>query len=596
MSSRKPGYVVGILLLAVVMTAPQILAGAAAGYVVYMTRSWPFPTPPGMGIGRGVHKMFSSASLWQDKLTLINDTKAADGTFDCVISMKDPETGETSKIELTLPDGSHFQNLMFGDRLWLTRTGETYEVVDGALKESPTVIPVRRVREHQRFLWNGDPAIVEQTPTGFAVSIAQNDAWKLVGNVVFPDFGRERSFAGSSVPVTLAPLFSPKSSIEVYNSGDDLHVFLQNDGRLLYHKGLELDIEQSATPIPTVISNTREEGTVQPVGATDETNSIREENNDEDLTGWSLVRELPAPENKMGSFAYGLVIDGQPAALIVDDVASGNAVGHIYQFDGTTWSESASQRFPFGSYFFRTLTSRDGQRSYAVVTTTTQMVHAFALELTGIRKINGLDRWQNLVLMDLAFNGTFPLITLVLGIVLSAGIWILMRWYTKPDYEFGTHTVKLASVGWRGIARLIDLGLIGVTTVGLGWLMTQGLDWLTLAESLNLHVDHPTVRFALKVTCVLAIWLVAVVSAGLFAQAAWGITPGKWLCRLRTVRTSLRPIGFARSFAREIMFFVDCGHFLCWTPGIVSIACTGCRQRLGDLVADTIVIESRSLK
>ena len=74
-------------------------------------------------------------------------------------------------------------------------------------------------------------------------------------------------------------------------------------------------------------------------------------------------------------------------------------------------------------------------------------------------------------------------------------------------------------------------------------------------------------------------------------QAKWEITPGKWLCRLRTVRTSLRPCGFARSLAREIVFFVDCGNFICWTPGILSIALTDHRQRLGDLVADTIVVE-----
>ena len=43
-------------------------------------------------------------------------------------------------------------------------------------------------------------------------------------------------------------------------------------------------------------------------------------------------------------------------------------------------------------------------------------------------------------------------------------------------------------------------------------------------------------------------------------------------------------------------FFVDSISLFCWTPGIVSIALTNRRQRLGDLVADTVVVETRSMK
>lgn len=144
------------------------------------------------------------------------------------------------------------------------------------------------------------------------------------------------------------------------------------------------------------------------------------------------------------------------------------------------------------------------------------------------------------------------------------------------------------------MARLIDLGLIASTTVGLGWLATRGLDWSTFFESSNLKVNHPTIPIVRQAGVMMVVWLV-MSEIGLIAiQATWGITPGKGLCGLKTVQTSLRPCGFARSVAREIVFFFDTCNLICWTPGIVSISFSNKRQRLGDLVADTIVVESRS--
>ena len=188
-----------------------------------------------------------------------------------------------------------------------------------------------------------------------------------------------------------------------------------------------------------------------------------------------------------------------------------------------------------------------------------------------------------------------PVGMLVLGCIIGLGTWFLMWWYTKSDYGFGVQNVTLASLGWRGLARLMDLGLIVLSMVAIGWAMTRGFDWLTLFEALNLRVDHPTKHVAARVASILAVWLVVVVVSLLVTQANWGVTPGKWLCGLRTLRTTLKPCGFARSLAREVVMCVDACNFLCWTPGIVSIALTDCRQRLGDLVADTLVVEVRSL-
>jgi uncharacterized RDD family membrane protein YckC len=228
--------------------------------------------------------------------------------------------------------------------------------------------------------------------------------------------------------------------------------------------------------------------------------------------------------------------------------------------------------------------------------TTVGVTHFYSVDASGFRKTKAIDSDIEQFLSNLLLPMLILVSTLALGIALGGAIACLMWWSTKPDYEFGVQQVKLASLSWRGCSRLIDLGTIGFSTVVFGLLLTLNLDWLALADSLNMHIHHPAAYWAGRVAVILAAWLVFAVIAMLTSQAVWGITPGKWLCRLRTVRTSLRPCGFARSLAREIVFFVDCCNFICWTPGIVSIAFSDKRQRLGDFVADTIVVDSRSLK
>ena len=154
---------------------------------------------------------------------------------------------------------------------------------------------------------------------------------------------------------------------------------------------------------------------------------------------------------------------------------------------------------------------------------------------------------------------------------------------------------------WQGTRhehlRLIDFALIGLTTLGLGAALTRGLDWLSLLEAINLHVDHPTVPIAARATAILALWLASYVLTLLIVRGRTDLTTtGKWLCGLRMLRSILKPCGFARSLAREVVLCVDACHFLCWAPGIVTIPLTDCRQRLGDLVADTLVVEAKSLK
>ncbi|MDB5342244.1 MAG: hypothetical protein JWP89_621 [Schlesneria sp.] len=593
MSSRKPGYIVGITVLALVLSLPQIVGGLVTGWSVYhRVRTGPAyqlfgPTP--------AHHILEVSSFWQGKFAY---TIAANRGLDqWTIRLTNPKTGEFDKLDLSFPGGSFLSFVPFvaGDRIWVLGRNGSFEIVDGALQDSKLVAPSFAEYDGRNFLWKGDPAVISMSPAGFTVSAFQNGVWTPVGHVDVPDFGRERMLGGIPIRFVMGSLFSGTSRIQVLNSDDGLHVFLHNEGRIFHHKGLDLNVES----LPTLTTSTSPNPNKPPtsVVALDQpVSALKASNSDADLAGWSLIGDTPVIGNQAQVCAFGMLIRGQPAALIVENAMSGNAIGHFYKHDGTTWNEVESLAFPFGSFRFRAVTSHDGQRSYVVTTTATGVCHVYALDSTGVHKVNYFDENATSLATSFYLLGHALFVLLMLGIVLGAATGLLMRWFTKPEYEFGTQTVRLASLGWRGVARLIDLGLIVSTTIGLGWVMTRGFDWQSLIEALNMNVPHATIPIAQRTAAILGIWLVAAVLAMLSTQAVWGITPGKWLCGLRTLRTSLRPCRYTRSLAREIVFFVDCCNFICWTPGIVSIAFTDRRQRLGDLVADTIVVEWRRNK
>ena len=71
--------------------------------------------------------------------------------------------------------------------------------------------------------------------------------------------------------------------------------------------------------------------------------------NAERLIGpWSLVHDDNSSTNQENRH-YGMLVDGQPAAVINDNISSGSPVGHFYRPNGSIWSEFATLRFPFGS-------------------------------------------------------------------------------------------------------------------------------------------------------------------------------------------------------------------------------------------------------
>ena len=208
-------------------------------------------------------------------------------------------------------------------------------------------------------------------------------------------------------------------------------------------------------------------------------------------------------------------------------------------------------------------------------------------------------------------------------LILACGFSWMTRNNSPNHFEFGNQKVVLASFGRRAIALVVDLILLTVSLVGL-WkaglvsaLATQNWSDELLAQTLvefefflrqrteiliNGNWRNAFRAFSFDEQLLHAIrdfqqhgWplLVALMVLGLLKlsiEARDGITPGKWLVGIRTVRSTLRPCGFARALVRTALFCVDVPFAITPVPAVISMLFSESWKRIGDRVTDTIVI------
>jgi uncharacterized RDD family membrane protein YckC len=137
-------------------------------------------------------------------------------------------------------------------------------------------------------------------------------------------------------------------------------------------------------------------------------------------------------------------------------------------------------------------------------------------------------------------------------------------------------TLTLAGVGSRFIAALIDALIEGAVLIA-------GVIVLSVSNGFGTGSSGATAIFL--VFLFVLVWGYDVA----FEVLASGRTPGKRWNGLRVVREGGQPVGFVTSAVRNVMRLID------WLPsfylvGIVAVFVTAKNQRLGDVVAGTIVV------
>ncbi len=154
----------------------------------------------------------------------------------------------------------------------------------------------------------------------------------------------------------------------------------------------------------------------------------------------------------------------------------------------------------------------------------------------------------------------------------------------EPDEEEGLPLPALpaAGVGPRALAALLDALL-----VFLAWITAL----LLYSISGDLLTDVKALSFAGQLLAV-----AGVLAAGWGWDVAWevlarGQTPGKRALGLRVVRVDGAPVGPLESVVRNALRALELP--LAYAPAVLLVALGARRQRLGDLVAGTVVVQER---
>jgi len=145
----------------------------------------------------------------------------------------------------------------------------------------------------------------------------------------------------------------------------------------------------------------------------------------------------------------------------------------------------------------------------------------------------------------------------------------------------------LASIGNRFIACAID-HTIQVLAIGL------------IALSAFILMSFPSVEQAVssapKWVLAVMILVLFLILAGYFAFFEWawsGQTPGKRWLKLRVLREDGRPITFWEAAVRNLLRTLDMMPAPFYSIGLISVFSTTRDQRIGDMVAGTVVVRER---
>jgi uncharacterized RDD family membrane protein YckC len=145
----------------------------------------------------------------------------------------------------------------------------------------------------------------------------------------------------------------------------------------------------------------------------------------------------------------------------------------------------------------------------------------------------------------------------------------------------------LASIGNRFIAAAIDHAIQALTIALIA---------IAAAVLASFSIFEQSLSSAPKWVYAVMILLLFLIFAGYFAFFEWlwsGQTPGKRWLKLRVIREDGRPITFWEASVRNLLRSFDMMPFPFYSIGLISVFSTTRDQRIGDMVAGTVVVRER---
>ena len=136
----------------------------------------------------------------------------------------------------------------------------------------------------------------------------------------------------------------------------------------------------------------------------------------------------------------------------------------------------------------------------------------------------------------------------------------------------------------RAVAVIIDSIIAGIITMAIS-IPLFGFTMLSMTA-----MADPTAIFGSMMGMygtVFIVWLLYYT----YFEGTSGQTPGKKMMKIKVVREDNKPMEFSVALIRNILRFIDAMPTL-YILGIILIAATEKKQRLGDIVAKTLVVKA----
>ncbi|OGF65077.1 MAG: hypothetical protein A2Y62_19880 [Candidatus Fischerbacteria bacterium RBG_13_37_8] len=179
--------------------------------------------------------------------------------------------------------------------------------------------------------------------------------------------------------------------------------------------------------------------------------------------------------------------------------------------------------------------------------------------------------WEQRIFVSRYGHITWYLFGLLIFPITIAGTFTwLMDKYRISYFVWQEQQIQYASIWQRTLASIIDLIIIG----GILIIVFMIFDWE---------------KYFIAAGIIPAVGMFIVF---VYMEGKWGGTPGKYIMKIRVANLEMRPCGFWSSLSRNLLkYAIEAGVI-----GFFTIALTERWQRVGDLLAKTIVMKKEGIK
>ena len=479
------------------------------------------------------------------------------------VTVFDLETTESKEIEVQAP--SQINLVADETGLWGVSGANVIRIEGDQVTQTPTGTTLGR---EPIFIYEGKLATILDSSKGSKKALPDShlwvwtgSTWQNEGQVVLPRIIDEEAVgADITLPNAVVPKsFKGATKIKVVSENGRTHLFCSDGTTVLYSSKLEIIPSGAASALAT-------------------------ENAPSRVSNW-----ISAGNHK--DFQVGVDKQGLLLAENQTDIKNlgMRTTSTVMRLVDGVWTQQFQTERP-GFVIDPQLVS-DGQQAFIVNQSINNKLVLADVESKGTNIVK-LPMKNGVAMERLTLSiQNFWWLPLLVLLAYAAIAGRLMRIYCNSRYDYGNATVELAPFFRRTLAKGVDWMLISGPFMALQriYLGTQADAqewWNEVLGSMDMNVLKMLILGATAVVIYFFVWLIGL---GIL-EGKWGVSPGKWLCGLRVVRTTLKPSGFFRAVLREIFLLIDAVMCCGWLPGVFTIAFSRCHQRLGDLIADTIVI------